>query len=177
MAELRCMPLRHVTDGPLALAPPGTLSALQNMRLRPGGYAEARGGMEKLKPSGGTPIDWTATGGNPAGIQISTSNGWIRTYQNAGTLWSGNLQFSEGNFLPFVLGDVNDAIYFGSDAIFARIGVKFQVVANWNVTIVYEYWSGAGWSALTTQETITWNMGGALADPIDSYASWQLPSD
>jgi hypothetical protein len=182
MAELACIPLTGVSDGPYMLEPKGTLTALQNMRLRPGGYAEARGGMEQLKPSGGTagiPVDSSSSaltsGGTPAGIQISTSTGWIVNYEAAGASFSANLQFSPGNWTAFNGAGLNNALYFGADAPFGRIGIKLQIIANWNVTLVYEYWNGAAWSALTTQETITWTA--STFNPIDSYASWQIPSD
>lgn len=173
------MPLRQVTDGPIFGTEPGTLTGLQNMRLRPGlnggHYAEARGGMEKLKPSGGASAEPVATGGTPAGIQVASSNGWIRTFATAGSVWTGNLQFSEGNYLPFSAGSVNDAYYFGADSPFARIGIKLQRAATWTVTLVYEYWDGAAWSALTTQETATWTA--TTTNIIDTYASWQVPSN
>jgi hypothetical protein len=175
VAELRCIPLKQVTDGPLFGTEIGTLSSLTNMRLRRGGYAEARGGMEKLKPSGGTSAEPVTSGGTPAGIQVATSNGWIRTWNQAGASWSGNLQFSEGNYPPFPTGAVNDAIYFGADAPFGRIGVKIQNLSTSTLTFVYEYWNGAAWTALTTQETITWTA--VTFNTIDSYASWQIPSD
>src|SRR6267142_5513074 len=107
MDYLRCLPLTGVSDGPYMLEPEGTLTNLQNMRLRPGGYAEARGGMEKLKPSGGTATD--PGGSTPAGIQISSSNGWIRTNTAGGAAWSVNLQFSEADDLHFNSAAVNDA--------------------------------------------------------------------
>ena len=173
---LKCLPLTGVSDGPYMLEPAGTLTALQNMRIRPGGYAEAKGGMEKLKPSGGTPAE--PGGSTVNAIQVNTSNGWIRSFATAGSVWSGNLQFSEGNYLPFPAGAVNDAWYFGADAPFARIGAKFQIYANWTVTHAYEYWNGAAWTALTTQETFTWTLPlPVTSTSIDSYASWQMPSD
>lgn len=176
MAELRCLPIVKYTDGPLLLEHPGTCSGLQNMRIRPGGYVEARGGMERIKPSGGSPHEpiGSGIGGTPAAIQISTSFGWIRTQAAAGS-YTGNLQFSSGNYLAFATGAVNDAIYFGSDGPFGRIGMKLQVASTSTLTFVYEYWNGAAWSALTTQETITWTA--ITTNPIDTYASWQIPSD
>jgi hypothetical protein len=182
MAEKRCIPLTGVSDGPYMLEPPGTLTALQNMRLRPGGYAEARGGMEKLQPAAGTPsvpIDSSGaaltSGGTPAGIQISSSFGWIVTYNAAATSFSDNKQFAPGDWLAFNGLALNNALYFGADAPFGRIGIKLQIAANWIATFTYEYWDGATWSAFTTQETITWTT--VTTNPIDSYASWQFPSN
>jgi len=176
MAEKRCIPLTGVSDGPYMLEPPGTLTALQNMRLRPGGYAEARGGMEKLKPSGGTSAEPVTSGGTSAGIQVSTSNGWLRGFASSGSIWSVNQQFNPGYYKPFANGDVDDAFYEGSDAPFGRSGYKMQVAANWNVTLVREYWDGAAWSALTMQETFGWTTIDTTS-AVDGYDSWQIPSN
>src|SRR5207249_4638446 len=99
--------------------------------------------------------------------------GWIVTYDNATTAFSANLQLSPGDWGAFAGAAVNNRLLFGADAPFGRIGVKLQVSANWNVTLAYQYWNGA-WTNLTTQETITWTV---TSNPIDSYASWQFPSD
>ena len=67
------MPLLQVTDGPLMLSEPGTWSEMTNMLLRPQGYAEARGGMDKIMPSGGTNADAISAGGYSAVTQVATS--------------------------------------------------------------------------------------------------------
>ena len=173
MPELRCIPLGALVDPPLFGRAVGALSALQNMRIRPGGYAEARGGMERLKPSGGTPVAPIGAGGITAGIEVSTSYGWIRGYSSA---LAANTQYSDNRQLwitptLFGTGVVSDAEYFGADQPFNRIGILLSVAANWNVTIAYEYWNGSIYTALTTSETINW------ASTAQQFASWIVPTD
>lgn len=184
MAELKCMPLKALVDAPLFGRDQGHLAILKNMRIRPGGYAEARGGMERLKPSGGTATAPIGAGGITGGLEVSTSFGWIRSFNKAAAVnsqYSDNSQFSIAPLL-FPTGIVDDAIYFGADQPFNRIGILLSVAANWNVTIVYEYFNGtagteavynhANWVALTTTETVTWTVAGTT-----QYASWVLPTD
>lgn len=168
------MPLKKLYDGPLFGSGPGVLTELKNMRIRPGGYAEARGGLERLQNSGGTATAPITTGGIVAGIELATSGGWIMTYKDGITTYSKNLQMKQGYIFLGSNGlaaRVNDAIYFGCDFTFSRVAVLLSIAANWNVTIVYEYWNGAAWTALTTTETITFT---SLAQ---QYASWVVPTD
>lgn len=172
-----CMPLKGLWDGPLFGREPGTLSALQNMEIRKEGYAEARGGMEELKPSGGTPADAISEGGYSDAFQVTSNYGWVRTYDaaaGAGSQYSKNLQFDPGGWLPWATGVANDALYFGADSPFSRVGVILIVsgIAT-SFTSVYEYWDGSNWTALTTAETIDWQAG---AISVPQHASWTLPT-
>lgn len=168
------MPLIGVTDGPLFGTKPGVLSSLANMELWPGGYAEARGGMEKLKPSGGTAADAIATGGHADAIQLCSSFGWIRTATAAGA-FSANKSLHPGGWLPFDSGAVNDAVYFGADAPFSRVGFLVYRAAVWTVTLAYEYWNGSAWTALTTAETTDFTS--VPTPPHFIVLSYTLPSN
>lgn len=173
------MPILQLTDGPLFSAGPGTLSTLTNMEIRPGGYAEARGGFEKDKPNGGTAVDAISAGGYSDALQLSTSYGWVRTYDNsagAGSQYSGNLQLHEGAWLFAGSGPIalNDAIYFGADLPFSRIALSLSVAGAWtSITLIYEYLRAdttAG--TLTTAETIDFTALRTL-----QFASWTMPTD
>lgn len=177
-APLPCLPLKGLWDGPLFGREPGTLSALQNMDMRPGGYAEARGGMEELQPSGGTATDAISAGGYSCVHQISTSYGWIRTFDfsaGAGSQYSKNRTLNGPGYLPFQSGLVGDAIYFGSDMPFSRLAARIQTAGAWAAaTFVYEYWNGSNFNtALTTAETIDWTNTTAE----HQFASWTLPTN
>lgn len=179
MSEIPCLPLRQVTDGPLFLAGPGTLSDLTNMELRPGGYAEARGGLEALKPNGGTSANAISAGGHSDAIQFGTSLGWVRQYDSAagaGSQYSANWQSHPGNYKPFATGVVNDAIYFGADFPFTRICIQVGLLASWNVTLVYEYYNGSVWTALTTTELPAFPFNNAFFPDVEYY-SWTLPTN
>jgi hypothetical protein len=166
------MPLKKVTDGPLFAAGPGTLSSLVNMELQPGGYAEARGGMEKLKPLGGTVTDAISVGGYSAAHQVTSSYGWVRTRTAAGA-FSGNLQFSTA-FYPFgAIPAVDNACYFGADLPFSRISVFVaNTMAPADMTFVFEYWNGSTWGTLTTAETFSAFLGSDVQS-----ASWTMKTD
>lgn len=177
MDQLKCLPILVSTDGP-TFNRPNAVGSLMNMRLRPsdtGFYAEARGGFEEMKPSGGTGADAISAGGYSSVHQISTSYGWIRTFNSAaavGSQYSKNLQLDPGGWLPFATGANNDAVYCGADSPFSRILMIQGTAGSWGAaTIVYEYWNGAAWSALTTAETISFPSWGT------GYASWTLPTD
>ena len=179
MPELKCLPLRTVTDGPLFGTEQGTLSELTNMELQrsPAGfYAEARGGLDNMKPLGGTGVDAIGQGGHSWVHQVCTSTGWIRTFDAAaapGAQFSANRQFHPGNYSAFpTTAALNSAIYFGSDSPFSRIGVQTYVNANWTVTLAYEYWNGSNFNtALVTDETIDWTAIGTR------FATWKIPTD
>lgn len=179
MAELKCLPLKTVTDGPLFGSGPGTLKSLDNMELRPGGFAEARGGINRLKPSGGTNANAISSGGYSAARQLATSYGWIRSFDvsaGAGSQYSKNLQLSQGGIECFgtvSASMVGSMMYWGADDVFCRIGVTLATaLACATKTFTYEYWNGAAWTALTTAETIDWTIANT-----PQYASWTLPTN
>lgn len=154
------MPLRTVTDGPLFGKPEGTLPELTNMELDPDGYAEARGGTDKMKPEGGSVTAALSSGsfGWASAHQLRSPYGVVlKEAAGAGT-GSLNYQLRGAPWGPFDSGAVNDSIYFGSDLPFPSITVSLSVAASWTVTIVYEYWNGSIWTALTTSATIDWTV-------------------
>lgn len=174
------MPLIRTTDQPLFGQPAGTLANLVNMELRPGGFAQMRGGLDKMKPSGGTSADPISAGAYSSVIQTATSYGWVRTFNSAagaGSQYSGSRILHEGGWLPFATGVVNDAIYFGADFPFSKIGIGGVTVAGaWvSVTFTYEYWNGASWSALTLGASPLDGLNFGSSSP--SYAGWTLPTD
>lgn len=177
MAEIKCMPLKKFTTGPIFGQPPGTLTALQNMTLTPDGYVEARGGFEKPKLVGGTPSDGLTSGGYADAIELSTSYGFIRTFDSAagaGGRYSANRQLHPGGWRPFPTTVVTDAIYFGADVPFSRIGMFLsRALASATFTVAYEFWNGAAYTAFAaTPETI--NFGAAY---VMQFASWRMPTD
>lgn len=187
MDEIRCMPLRKLTDGPVFGQPQGTLvgsvnaPGLTNMMLRrytdkEGFYAEARGGLEELKPSGGTGADAITSGGHTDILQTSTSYGWVRGNDESAGVFSQNLQLHPGGYKCFSFTAamaVNDAMYWGADSPFSGIGLSLsQALASATFAAVYEYWNGSAWSALTTSTTITFT---ALRTPQAAY--WTIPTD
>ena len=176
MGELKCLPILRSTDGPLFGSKPGVVTTPTNMRIRPGGYAEFRGGFEDLKPNGGTAADAISAGGYSCVHQVSSPYGWVRRFDNGAAVnsqYSVNLIFHEGGFYPFDAAggaaNTDDALYFGDEREFSRIGLSMAFPTA--VTHTYEYWNGA-WTALTTAETIDFN-----TTRTPQFASWTLPTD
>lgn len=168
------MPFRKVTDQPLFGQPPGTLSDLTNMELIDG-YAQPRGGFAEDKPLNLAASDAISAGGYSHALQVSSPYGWVRSYDEAaapGAEYSANRYFHQGGWLFFPTGVVNDAVYFGADLPFSRIMVSTSVAGVFSLTIVYEYWTGAAWSALTTAETLDLTL---LRTP--TFASWTMPTN
>lgn len=132
---------------------PGWLRACQNFRVMPGGYLEARGGFDAIKPSGGTAADPVAAGIFTGGHEHTMADGFIYKANTGGTVYTGS--FSQRAYWKIWSGTqvANDAIYVLSNVgRFSRVVFyigdgEFGVTAP---TFAYEYWSGAAWSALTT---------------------------
>lgn len=175
MAEIPCLPLKRVTDGPLFGAKPGTLSSLVNMELLPDGYAEARGGFDELKPSGGTGAGMISAGGHSDALQLSTSYGWVRSHDlSSGEYWV-NLQLAAGGQQCFTKNAtiaVGDEMYWGADEPFGGIGLSLSRAGAWvSITLAYKYWDGGTWSALTTSQTINFTVLRTF-----QQAHWAVPS-
>jgi hypothetical protein len=165
---------KGMTSLPLYNRGPEWLKKLQNMRVAPQGHTEARGGFEKLKPSGGTAA-------NPAGAGIYVGAhehtmpnlGWIMQATTGGTVFSDN-QVLKAWFTIWPTASVNnDALYFGSDQKFSRVVLRIgqgAVTSGSDPTFNYEFWNGSAWTALTLTTTPTWTSA------AEQVMEWQLPS-
>ena len=144
------------TDLPVFGKPPGWLTALDNMRVMPGGYLEARGGNERIMPSGGT-----ATAPLTAGLVVgahehTTPNiGWLVLASTGGTVFSANQALKAWYYLWDADPASSDAIYYGSDARFSRVVHYCEIAVDGATapTFAYEFYNGSTWTALTTTST------------------------
>src|SRR5574342_1358040 len=84
-------PFRGYIDPPIYGRDPGYLINLQNFRVMPGGYLEARGGFEELKPSGGTGADPISAGIYTGAHEHTMPDGYVFTYETTGGTYSANL--------------------------------------------------------------------------------------
>lgn len=183
---IKAFPLGGLTDLPAYGKNPGLLRTLQNMRIMPGGYAEMRGGLEKLKIAGGTATDpiptaVIATGTFLGAHEHGTPLGWITTFDSAAAV---NSQFSRNRQLmsywrPFATGAAGltgDATYFGSDLPFSMLKIPLNGVAVWGgaTTTSWEYWNGAVWTTLTMTENPDFTAAGTGGSY--RYASWAIPT-
>lgn len=125
----------------------------------PGGYLEARGGHDAIKPSGGTAADPISAGIFTGGHEHSMADGFIWTATTGGTVFSANLA-QRGYFDIWPTSTAaNDAIYIGSNVgRFSRVVfyIGQGTYGATDPTLVFEYPTAADWSAtasLTTTST------------------------
>jgi hypothetical protein len=149
---------------PLFNRDPGILKKLQNMRVKPGGYLEARGGYEELKPSGGTSADVDATGVLTGMHEHVQTHGTIIGCGNAGATFTTDMGHIASFFLfsnvdspggnPPSIGTNNVAHFFafGSTGKFSRLLLELALGAGAGsgYSVVWEYSRASGtWGTLT----------------------------
>lgn len=181
MGQIRSGPFGGLSDLPAFVLAPGALRTCQNMFLKPGGYLEARGGIDKLRPSGGTATNPISSGVFSGFQEHVNPNAWCRVFDGSagvGSQYGPNTVFNPmTEYFPSGTAGANgDATYFGADAPFSRIsqvgGKSASIPGPWTTaTVAWEYWNGAAWSALTMIETPDFNLNTIQA------ASWNTPSD
>ncbi len=142
----------------------GILKRVVNMRVKPGGYLEARGGYEELKPSGGTTASVDANGFLVGLYEHVQSHGCIIPVGAAGatfgedialfgsfTLW-GPVDLPLGIPPTIGTGSNLNAWHFGSSGKFSRLRTVVSQGAGGGstYTVIWEYSKGAGvWGTLT----------------------------
>lgn len=152
---------------PLFNRPPGWLKTLQNMRVKPGGWLEARGGYETLKPSGGTGAS-VGAGGQFGGFHEHVRQQgavFMADDKTSGANFSGDIGMLY--YFPLLVdgavttlnsptpsvgvGNLDDCIYFGSLEKFSylRFNLGRSTGPASTYTTEWEYWNGAAWVAVT----------------------------
>lgn len=82
----------------------------------------------------------------------------------------------------FTLDEANDAVYFGADSKFESIEILFTSVPSSNVSLVYEYWDGAGWTTIPNVTDGTgvggynWKQSGLIKWNKDDILNWTANS-
>lgn len=146
-------PFQGFTDLPLYGRGPGWLKTCQNFRVMPGGYLEARGGFDAIKPSGGTAADPIAAGIFIGAHEHTMADGFIWTTTTGGTVYSANLaQRGYFDIWPTTTA-ADDAIYIGSNiGQFSRV-VFYVGQGTYGATdpvLAYEYPKASDWSSTGT---------------------------
>lgn len=179
---------KGLTDLPLFGREPGWCSTLLNMRVRPGGYLEARAGFDAIKPSGGTAAAVGSSGIFVGGHEHIMSDGWILMADTGGTAFDAGTAYTAANFsqrayltlfdtgtgnsLPTTL---NDAVYIGADGRFSR--VVFEIGQDYGAaatppTFAYEFWNGSSWGTLTLTATPDFSTTGTQTLEFDLPSTW-----
>jgi len=106
----------------------------------PGGGVTTVGTLAVPAPS----VSRIVSGGNPVGGAVADDGG-VQTNETAA---ANNDTANDMTLLPAVPA-VNDAYYFGLGALwnYLRLNIGTAGVGAW--TLVWEYWNGASWSALS----------------------------
>ena len=123
----------------------------------PGGYLEARGGHDAIKPSGGTAADPITAGIFTGGHEHTMADGFIWTASTGGTVFSANLaQRGYFDIWPTTTA-ASDAIYIGSNiGRFSRVVfyIGQGTYGASDPTFLYEYPTASDWST-TANLTLT----------------------
>lgn len=152
---------------PLFNREPGWLKSLQNMHVKPGGWIEARGGYQELKPSGGTTAEIATAPGHVIGYYDHTqSYGSVVGTVNDGTFTVRDIAplawyrlFGPASIVvaepaPVLGTNVNTATWwaFGSKAKFSRLTFNIGQGCGGGSTyaVTWEYSKANGtWASLT----------------------------
>ena len=173
MSRISIEQFRGYTDLPAYGREKGWCYDLTNMRLMPGGYLEARGGMEKLTIGAAADV---ATAGIVTGAHEHTlpNIGWIVLATTGGTVYSTNKALFAWFDLWLTTAVLNDAIYIGSDFPFSRVVFNVgqgAVTSGTDPTFLWEYSaSGGTWASLTMTTSPNFTTVG------EEIAEWATPS-
>lgn len=177
---------------PLFNRDPGWLRTLQNMRVRPrggemaGGWLEARGGREGLRPAGGTATQLSASGyfsgfhqfTSPRGVAIGTANNGTAFGRDIGPRSVFRIFGSADNLTgqyPVVGTNVDTANHwwaFGSTAPFTRLEFNIAQGTGGSYSVVWEYWNGAAWTALTSVVAVDFKTSGVHVCHWSKESNW-----
>lgn len=189
-----------LTDLPAYNRPPGWLRAQQNLRIRPGGYLEMRGGLDRLKPASGTAVNPVSSNENYLGaIDSVTQWGWVRVYdanfntfvyvtgggadttsdENLATRSYYQLFGSVTGAGPLVTGRY---VCIGADHPFGNVTFTLVRAATWaGVTVGYTYGTADGapptFSNLTTTSTCDFTTAVTAGSYRETTASWAIPTN
>jgi hypothetical protein len=170
---------------PLFNRDPGWLKKLQNMRVKPGGYVEARGGYEALKPSGGTSAPIFGSG------QFGGFHEHVRT--RGAVFLTDNTNFSRdigGLYYFYLFGAatslavtmptlatnlLNNAIYFGATAPFSYLTFNLFQGTGGTYSVTWEYRSttaGGSWQTVSSTAPIDFKTAGIQTMEWVPDATW-----
>lgn len=170
---------------PLFNRDPGWLKTLSNMRVRPGGWLEVRGGREGLRPSGGTAAPVHSSGyfvgfhqyQDPSGVAIPTANAIVygRNIAPRPCFRIFGPADNIGTEYPVVGTNVETTSHywaFGAIRPFTRLTFNIAQGCGGGSTyaITWEYWNGAAWAALTGPTEDFKTAGVRVVD-------WNLPAN
>lgn len=149
------------SNTPLFNRDPGWMKTLQNLRSKPGGHVEARGGYEELKPSGGTTASIDSQGIIAGFHEHFQTHGCVigdigGTFTTDIAHFGSYRLFGTANDLviapPMITSNnLGNAWYFGSTGKFSRLRIVVAQGTAGAYTVTWKYSKGAGvWGNLTS---------------------------
>jgi len=176
-------PFKGLADAtvPLYGRSPQWLKSCVNFRVMPGGYLEARGGFDAVKPTGGTASDPISAGIFTGAHEHTMADGYVWTATTGGTVFSANLSQKAYFDLWPTSTLVSDSIYIFSDQKFSRVVFYIGQGSHSGAapTFAYEYPTISDWTsdaALTTTLTPDFfTTGEQVLEFADPGSAW-VPS-
>jgi len=131
-----------LSELPIHNQTPGKLVACQNLRVTPDGMLEARGGLEQLKPNGGTSADPIVGGIFTGGHEHISPVAWIFRFDGVST-YTNNLSLQA--YLNFFSGTaVGNRFYIISPKKITNIVFNVGTAGTGGYTILWKYLDTSG---------------------------------
>jgi hypothetical protein len=163
-----------LSELPLYQQPRGKLKTCQNLRVTPDGLLEARGGLEKLQPSGGTATAPIAGGFYTGAHEHNCPVAWIFRFNGVAT-YTNNLALQA--YIDIFSGTaVGNRIYFISPKKFSRILFNIGTAGVGGYTILWRYLDTGGAAQALAGVTEDFKTLGARTVSFSPPATWGLNS-
>jgi len=161
-----------ITEQPLYQQPPGTCKGLTNLRVTADGLLEARGGLEKLLPSGGTATAPISSGFYTGAHEHNSPVAWVMSFNGTAT-YTNNLSL-QAYFPYFNNTAVGSRVYFIAPDKYSRIDLLVGVAGTGGYTILWKYIDNAGVAQTLAGPTEDFKTLGARTVSFSPPATWGL---
>lgn len=141
-ATLSVEEFKGLTELPLYTQNPGKLKACTNLRVTPDGMLEARGGLEKLLPNGGTATAPISGGFFTGAHEHNSPVAWMFTFDGVST-YSNNLAL-QAYFAYFAGTAVGNRFYIVSPKKISRFVLNIGTAGAGGYTILWRYLDTGG---------------------------------
>lgn len=140
--QIRVEKFTGLTELPIHNQPPGKMTICKNFRVTPDGMLEARGGTEKLLPSGGTATAPIAAGIYTGAQEHISPVAWLFRFDGAAT-YTKNLALQA--YVDFFSGTaVGNRLYFVSPKKLTNIVFNVGTAGVGAYTVLWKYLDTAG---------------------------------
>src|SRR6267142_2827258 len=139
---IRCEKFTGLSELPIHNQPPGKLFVCQNFRVTPDGMLEARGGLEKLMPSGGTATAPIAAGIYTGAHEHISPVAWIFRFDGTAT-YTNNLALQA--YVNYFSGTaIGNRLYIISPKKLTNIVLNVGTAGTGGYTILWKFLDTGG---------------------------------